>query len=406
MIDNGQIKVEQVAHEYESVYRENNLTDSAEDIVLIAEEEKRSAIERYGKLPGPKIASLEAYVVYCVRKKIITDIGEKTIEKVSINSSNPASSSLAELLQSTPKSLLENTAEELFVKLPFSERKKYLKVVDSKNIMAVKKGYRDYVEFNLVNDKIPKETFQFFLANLDKYIEYCNEQVKEIVVKKDEFFSEYSSAPCYICAQEFLKIKSADELLELMAADYPVLRKNKKKIQVSLGDGAATKYMTETDSFLVTIRKKVNSRHQILDLIHEFSHVILMMEDMSKGADYLGQGRYLQEKNVSEIVLRLLKKYSPKVYGAYLGNKLIDLQIALFELEVYRNTPKKLPELSAEIFNKCFLGANQKENPLYMLNTYLLFGPLKSLLYAIVDVETVMSSANKLEPNMKGGDFG
>lgn len=421
MIDNDQIDIGQIAHEYESVYRENNLTDSLRDIVLIAEEERRSAIERYEKLPSPKIASLEAYVVYCVRKKIITDIGEKTVEKVSIDSSNPVSSSLAELLESTPKSLLESTAEELFVKLPFSERKKYwktkehlfagfekkyLKVVDSKNIMAVKKGYRDFVEFNLINDKTPKEAFQFFLDNSDKYIEYCNEQVKEIVVKKDEFFSEYSSAPCYICAQEFLKIKSADELLELMAADYPVLRKNKKKIQVSLGDGAATKYMTETDSFLVTVRKKVNSRHQILDLIHEFSHVILMMKGMSKGADYLGQGRYLQERSVSEIVLRLLKKYSPKIYGAYLGNKLIDLQVALFELEVYRNTQKKLSELSAEIFNKCFLGANQKENPLYMLNTYLLFGPLKSLLYAIVDVETVMSSANKLAPNMKGGEFG
>jgi len=140
------------------------------------------------------------------------------------------------------------------------------------------------------------------LANLDKYIEYCNEQVKEIVVKKDEFFSEYSSAPCYICAQEFLKIKSADELLELMAADYPVLRKNKKKIQVSLGDGAATKYMTETDSFLVTIRKKVNSRHQILDLIHEFG-----TGKISSGEECIG--------NCVEIIEKIFPKSLWGIFG-------------------------------------------------------------------------------------------
>jgi hypothetical protein len=403
MMDNRQVDTIRIVQEYEKMYRENSLSDSMKDISLMVDKEMVRAKNKYGELPEPKIASLEAYEIYCIREKINNDIGGKTIEKVSKDSNNPVSVSLAKLLEKFPKKLLDETFKELFVLLPFEKRadywktrerlfdgydKEYLAVEESRDLLSKRKGFKDRFDYFLINNRIPESDYQFFSTNLDKYIAFCNEQVKEIEVKEEEFYSEFS-LPCFVCVGDFMKIKTNDELFEFMARDYPNLSKYKNKIQIVLGTGASTRYITETDSFLVTIRKEINSRHQILDLLHELSHVIFLIEDLGNGKDFLGEGKYEQEKKAMEIILKQLKKFSEKVYKVYLGNLLVDLQGALFELEVYRGSQKDLAKLNAQMFNKCFQGARQMENPFYIFNTNHVFRPLNSLLYAIVGVNTL-----------------
>jgi len=389
--------IKKIAEEYEQTYRENNLPDSLDDIILMAEEEKREATERYKKLPEPRAASLVGYVLYSVRKKIENDLASKTTEKVSVDSKNLASVALAEIFESYPKCLLENTAKELFNKTSFEEKnkyweekkqdfvgfpEKYMELVESRNIMAKRKGYKDYLDQYLRSNKVDRKDYQFFIDNQDKYIALCNKKISDILVNKNEFYSEYS-VPCYVCIGEFLSIKSSDELIDLVAKEYPILSKFKNKIQIFLGEGAATVCQTETDSFSITIRKEVNSRHRLLDLLHELCHVVCMIETMGNDGDFLGEGRYQQEKIAMEMVLRFLKQYSDKVYDSYIGNWLVDLWVALFELEVNKNGRKDLAKLNADMFNRCFDEGNQVENPVYVLNSKLLFSPFNSLMYMV-----------------------
>ena len=390
MILHGDIK--KIAEEYEQTYRENNLSDSLDDIILMAEEEKCEAIKRYEKLPEPRVASLIGYVLYSVHKKLEFDLASKTTEKVSVDSKNPASVALSKLFGKYPKSLLENTAKELFNKTSFEEKnkyweeekhyfvgfsEKYMELVESRNVLARRKGYEGYLDQYLRSNKVDRKDYQFFVDNQDKYIALCNKKVSDVSVNKNEFYNEYS-IPCYICIGEFLSIKSSDELIDLVAKEYPILNKFKNKIRIYLGEGAASVYQTETDSFLVTIRKEVNSRHRLLDLLHELCHVVRMIETLGNDGDFLGEGRYQQEKIVMEMVLRFLKQYSNKVYDSYIGNWLVDLWVALFELEVNKNGRKDLAKLNADMFNRCFDEGNQTANPIYVLNSKLLFSPFNS----------------------------
>jgi hypothetical protein len=48
-----------------------------------------------------------------------------------------------------------------------------------------------------------------------------------------------------------------------------------------------------------------------------------------------------------------------------------------------------LATLNAETFNRCFQGAEQKENPFYIFNFNHIFSQFMPLLYAIVAVNIV-----------------
>lgn len=398
-------EVKNIAEEYERYYRENGLKESVKDLILLAEDEKEKAEEEYQQLTTPKVASLKSYILYRIHKRLDEDLGTKTVEKISPNSKNPVSAVLAELLKDYPRKMVDETAKEIFGDLPFAERsgawqrkieafegfeKKYGGLIEARETLAKRKGYRDFLDLVLSTNRVPPEEYQYFLKQVDQFIAEANILIKDMPVNKEEFYSEFFN-PCYVCVGDFLRIKTPEELIERLGKNYPDLQKFEDKIQINLGDRAYTNYQPETDTFKVVIRKELNARHKVLDLLHELCHVVCMIEDMGEGKDFLGQGRYEIEKRAMAMVIEFFRENSEKVFASFMGNQLENIRVALFELGAGENK-ENLSHFNAKVYNRCYKEARQKENSLYMLNSRLIFQPLGTLIYAVAAVNLYKKS--------------
>jgi hypothetical protein len=118
--------------------------------------------------------------------------------------------------------------------------------------------------------------------------------------------------------------------------------------------------------------------------------VISFLRNFKKGVDPLTRGKYLLEKDALKIELALnqvLQKRSFQLPGAYFGNALLNFRRVLFEIGLFENPKQNLSKLYAETFNRCFKGAKQKSNPLYLLDKRIAMKPLSSLPYTIASSE-------------------
>ena len=156
-----------------------------------------------------------------------------------------------------------------------------------------------------------------------------------------------------------------------------------------MGNRSTVSYKKETDSFEITIDRYSNTRHQIIDLIHELSHVIYYLESLSNSDDPFSKGTYIREKEAAKVESTILKKLSLSLYKALFVQNLLLLHRVLFEIEIYRKPSRDLGKVYAQIFNHCFKSADQKRNLLYLMDERIIFSPLSSLPHAVAEVNTL-----------------
>lgn len=384
-----------IVREFELEYKRNGLSESYDEILGFAQNIAKEAREKYQKFSKPRIATLEANMAYSVRQELTKDIGRKTVEKVSIDSKNPATAALARLMGRYPLKDLEAEAgkfwnvsaearkkywEENIAKYERFEEK-YTDLVKARNEQAKQQGFGNFIDQYLKTNGIPRQTYDKFLKNADRLV--------DIYGAGGRVVDEYTT-PCFICEErEFLNVKTVGEAIDIVAREFPILKRFNERVEVNFGEVVATKYLPETDSFAITIRKDVNSRHQILGLLHELCHVVRMTERLQNGEDILGLGKLRMETDELEIFLPFLKKLSEKVYRAYLRGMLEDVRMALFEIEIHLR-PENPAKIYAETFNRCYRGSKQTENPFYIFKPSLIKRPLSLLMYAVAEEETVV----------------
>ena len=269
--------------------------------------------------------------------------------------------------------------------LPIKELdNKFITVTKERNKLAKDMGYKDFVEMKLADNKykIPKEASEKFLKNINKVISYCNNQLITFDKLPNNFHLVFGTS-CYLCQVPSLPFKTLDETLDYMTNHSKVLNKFKSKIIINFGENSKMSYKEESDSFEITINNGQNIRHQSVDLIHELSHVINYLNKFEKGISPFNKGEYLAEKEALITELPIFKKISPFVYQSEFGHILSIFHSVLFQMELYKKPNQNLGKLYAKIFNKCFRGAKQKTNPLYILEDEIVLHPLSSLPHAV-----------------------
>ena len=279
--------------------------------------------------------------------------------------------------------------------LPMKEvEKRFKKMTIERNKFAQKKGYSSYLFMFLDLYKIPQSDYKNLIKNTDKVINYCNQQLPKTESLPDWFYSEFN-LPCFICRLPQFPFKTLDEVFDFVAGEYPTLKNSRHKIDITLSKTSEMIYKKETGIFKITLDKNSNFRHQAVDLIHELSHVISNLKNLTKGDDPLEKGAYLREKEATEIEFRLLERVNPKLYQAIFGEILLILRRVLFEIELYKNPDQNLSRLYAKTFNQCFKGAKQKDSPLWVLDERIVLRPLLSLPHAVAYAK-ILSEENKI----------
>lgn len=358
---------------------------------------KTSSKSDYKKLKAPKVMSEETFIRHSTRIMLHEDLSKKTIK--GFNTSNPPEeykdtsrlftvlpfeeiSRLNKIFYNTDPKKRSRVWGEL--KLPIEEIEKYfIGATKEQNKFAKRNGFSSKISFMLNRYKIPKDEYRCFLNNSNEILNYCNKQLpKNLELPK--WFLEWYNTPCYFCQAKNFPLKDLKQIISIMQKRYPILKKYWPKINIKLAEsGPKATYLRETDSFLVTINKNSNTRHQYLNLIHELAHVTHMIKDFQKDILPSEKGAYLSEKDAYEIEMEILRSTSEDLYKAIFSDFLLQFRQTLFEIELYKNPNQNISRLYANTFNQCFKGAKQKENPLYLLEEDIVVKPLSTLPHAI-----------------------
>ncbi len=380
-----------------SLYKSEKLKIVESDLEIVARKAYKEAIQNYTELSVPKICSEEIYINYWLTSTLDRYLATKLTEQN--KSSSSFTKAVADFFCVLPKDknwfdirgdFFGHKTEDREkawkdYNLPLKElERKFKTVCKERNKLAKDKGYKNFIDMKSADNKynIPKHSFERFLNNVDNVIDFCNKQLPDLDNFPDNFYSVFGTS-CYLCQITSFPFKTLDQTFLYVVGQSKLLAKFRNKIAVNLGEESKMSYRKESDNFEIFINKNQNIRHQSIDLIHELSHVINFLGDFKKDKYHLSKGEYLAEKEALITELPILKKLSPSIYQAEFGHILSIFHSILFQLELYKNPDQDISKLYAHVFNKCFKGAKQKTNPLYLLENEIILKPFSSLPHAI-----------------------
>jgi len=357
---------------------------------------EKNAEKRYNLLKLPRIYSKDQYISIWIQRRIIKRHSRKNIDsfKVSDLPSRfhlPLSYYLhiANLLPSYRKKLYSEVDKckrrEIWNSFKL-DRTKIQEALQAKvkieNMNAKKKGYKNIIDSSLLIKGISSSLYEFFLNQYARVIDYCNNQLSLFNKLPKCFFSEFNK-PCFLCVLTDFPLKDREDVFTLIASEYPEIKDFEEKIKIIKGQESKMHYDEKRDIIIITIDKTINKRHELTDLLHEFCHVVALLKFSKQGLNPLLITPFDKEKEALKIEFDILKRFLPEAYRSRLGDVLLCFWENLFLINLYSKPNQDLGKLHAQIFNLCFRGANQKENPTYILNSNIVTEPFSTLQHSL-----------------------
>ncbi|MFH1601431.1 MAG: hypothetical protein ABIB61_00555 [Candidatus Shapirobacteria bacterium] len=304
-----------------------------------------------------------------------------------------------------PPDLIPRLHHEIF-KAPFFQRtkiwqdwnlpikiieKKFVQLTMARQQLAKKQGYSSFLQLILEKHKIPRRDYDAFIKSIDRQILVFNKQLSNSKPFPSWYYSKFGR-PCAICLAKSFPFNNLNEVLDSVIEKERILKKFESQIKINLGKNSAVNYKNKANIFAITIDKNLNNRHQMADLIHELSHVVAALNSFQKKVDYFQKGAYWREKEALKVEMRVLKKQQDIFWQNLIIECLLVWRRELFEIELYRDPNQDLSKLYAQTFNRCFPGAKQKSNPLYLLDERIILAPFSSLPHALAQFQVFVSS--------------
>ncbi|OQA37208.1 MAG: hypothetical protein BWY53_00032 [Parcubacteria group bacterium ADurb.Bin326] len=402
-------RLEIVCQDYYGRFQKVKIDTSLDYLRKLADKQTPRAKKNYLRLSKPRTCSLSTYVTSWVIDVLQRQFILKTLRKVNLNSSSqdPYDQALTSFFYHLPRELMPYLRKEIF-NAPFHQRQKIwqsfnlsIKEIEDKFQNLVEAGkneiqtrnYSSFFDVLLEKNKIPQNDYLQFINNADQLIVSLNHQLPKIKNFPSWFYSEFN-LPCFICQLDSFPFHSLKETFSFVVRQYPILEKFQSKIEIKIeGKNTFAIYDIKRDVIKIKIKEGLNIRHQAVLLIHELGHAISLLNNLHEGRDLLfAIGKYGAEKEAIKIEVDVLKKASPLLYRASLGEVLLfPFRNTLFEIELHQSPKKNPSKLYARSFNRCFLEAKQKDNPLYLLEEHFIASPFFQLPHAIARYHVLSS---------------
>lgn len=229
----------------------------------------------------------------------------------------------------------------------------------------------------LDNGHISQTEYKLFLKNIDLFITKSKKLFSRTVLPKSQL-----SNICFICQSNPLPYKSIDEFINIFSKIFPLLKINNKRILIVLSNSSNYQYIKETDTFKININKNIKLNHQIVDFLHEISHIDTMIKIFQRDS-YIQPNSYILEKITIKKELNLIKKYLPEMLIPKIKYISMTICNTLFEIKLFNNPNQNPNILYSRLLNQFYIDENINENNGYLFNKNILFKNLSQLTYAI-----------------------
>lgn len=345
----------------------------------------QQARKNYSKLSEPKFCSLKSYISVWINEEISKDIAQKSL--ISINSKNPPNEFKASVKFYTTYQTKKNKQNINLDEM----RNDWLEMVKERNEFSIKMGFKSRLDMTLKNFKIPKIEYNKFQKNIDKTIDFYKHQIQsKLPIIPIQNLNNF----CFICNLETFPFNNLSDFLNFFKEKESFFKKNEGRIKIKFGNCFQTDYIKENDNFVITLKEKLDIRHQILELIHELSHVI-SMATILKQDKFTKSKAYLLEKLAIKKEIFYIKKYFPEVFLAKIGNILQTICQTLFEIDIYQNPNQDPDKLYSKYWNKCFRGILNNNNQNYLSNQDIVYKSFSQLIYTISYINVLNKSKEK-----------
>lgn len=211
----------------------------------------------------------------------------------------------------------------------------------SLNEIDRKTNFRNRVEYWMAFSAIPKRKYQLFLDTADQIVERINNEFPLPPKPLDEYWSRYNFP----------------DPLHQVTSEYPV-----------------------PGSVYKVLKKKYLKLKRIIPKIR-----IIEAKSLFEIASYN------RRTNTEKVYV---SKKNTTIQNAVNFARGIGYARTFFELEVYTNPNQNFDKMYARAFNRCFPKANQKKNPFYVLDYYLLGRPGGSITVSVAYAELLLKNNN------------
>jgi hypothetical protein len=267
-------KKQEIFEEIKEILKNKNNNLNTIEIKRFIDKFYNSAISNYLSLPKPRFCSSKNYILIWINQEIIKDITTKNI--IDIKNKTPPND-LKNTIKFYQNKQYHSLSPQTPKKIINSATKDFIEIIKERNFFAQNRGYKSYLEMRLNNECIPIIEYKEFLRNIDSFILKSKNYLNKPIILNSEL-----SNTCFICQSKPLPYKNVENFINIFSQKYPLYEKNKNKIKINLTNYSSSEYIKENDTFRININKNIKLNHQILDFIHEISHIDLMIKTFKK----------------------------------------------------------------------------------------------------------------------------
>lgn len=359
--------------QYLKKYHQRNICITTSQIKDIVDTHYQQAKQNFAKLPQPRNVTQKAYISLWLDKEIIKDITAKNLIKVETkNSLNDLKEAINFFQNQSYQNLSPTTKKSVLTQAS----KDFIKVIKEKNIFAKNRGYKSYIDLRLDYTQISQKEYQQFLKSIYVLIK----QSKKYLPNPKKLNLNQTN-PCFICKTTPLPYKNIQSFIKIFSKKYRFLSQNQRQLNIKFSNLSSAEYLKETDTFQIEINQNIGLNHQIIDFLHELSHVKVMKKIFQQNF-YINPNPYDIEVKVIENEVKLIKKYIPDMLIPTIKYMLTTIFQTLFEIKLFQNPNQNPDTLYSELLKQFAIYRQDIKNE-YLFNKNILFKNLSQITYAI-----------------------
>lgn len=259
----------------------------------------------------------------------------------------------------------------------------FKELVHARNEIAKAKGYDNYFDFIAQWDGIPRKDLKEFFLKSKKQIKQINSQLP-VAKLPDWFWSEYN-APNVIIMYKTSQFSLPDDVFSALQIKQSELEKIRKRVKFKQKRQRYNWATPNTKQKTVVILHDKNDQSALgaINLAHEIGHALAFLRLMDKSTDPESKKDYWHENQALNAELSFEKTLPQKERNIVRDRITHHFVLTFFEHSIYTNPNQDFKKVFAKANRLCY-PTKQKENPFFLLDTFLINKPCYSTNYSVL----------------------